>query len=331
MQKTSILFVGNFLQRKAGALPASGVVMDGLSDKVTIKKASTINNRYLRLMDIVLKCSTLSYEFLHVDVFSGNSFLFARLASWIASKRRKKIMLTLHGGALHEFYVGREAQFKKLFESAFLIRTPALFLQEFFAAKGFKVDYLPNPVSIERFPFNRSNVQKYSILWVRAFTEIYNPPVAVHILAEVLKDFPQATLTMVGPDKGMKDQTMALVNKLGLNARVQMVGAVPNHELFQYYQRHEVFINTTSYESFGVALVEAASCGIPVVSNKVGEIPLLWKDEEDMLLVDNLDHAGMASAVKRLFRDENLARKLSLNAHAKAQSFSRRTQYLNLS
>ena len=74
---------------------------------------------------------------------------------------------------------------------------------------------------------------------------------------------------------------------LNLSNNIKILGPISNKKLSYYYQRHNVFINTTSYESFGTALIEAASCGIPIVSTNVGEIPLNWTNEKDILLVEN--------------------------------------------
>ena len=182
--------------------------------------------------------------------------------------------------------------------------------------------YLPNPFFNERFVFDRSNVKKRSILWVRAFTGIYNPDLAVKTLSEVINIYPDATLTMVGPDMGLLVETEKLIEQLRLTNAVKITGPVPNSKLASYYQTHEVLINTTSFESFGVALMEAASCGVPIVSTNVGEIPFLWKDGTNILLTDGFEAQQMAAHVIRLFKDEALARTLPENARRNAQNFS---------
>jgi SAM-dependent methyltransferase len=83
------------------------------------------------------------------------------------------------------------------------------------------------------------------------------------------KNFPQISLTMIGPDKGILNEILLMIKELGLESNIKIIGPISNQELFKYYQSHSVYLNTTSYESFGVALVEAAACGIPIVSTNV--------------------------------------------------------------
>lgn len=320
---TTILFIGNFLSKSNGSLPVSEGIANTLTDekKIIALKASHFQNRLIRFADILISVLFKRYTILHIDVFSGNSFFFARFAAAIGKNRGKKIVLTLHGGALHEYYIGREKLFKKMFDGAY-VQSPSTFLKSFFEQKGYAIEYCPNPLAIEKFPFRRNNVRPYSLLWVRAFTPIYNPHVAVEVLEKVLKVYPLATLTMVGPDKGLLNETVALKDRLKLTERVKLVGPVKNDELFTYYQSHAVYLNTTSYESFGVAVVEAACCGVPVVSFSVGEIPFLWKDEENILLANHLDVDAMASQVIRIFKDEALGSRLSIQARKRAEQFS---------
>lgn len=319
----SILFIGNFLSRSSGSQSISEFIADRMQAEgnITVLKASHAQNKFLRLGDILFSSFFGRYSILHIDVFSGNSFLFARMAAFIGKLRGKKIVLTLHGGALHEYYPGRENIFKDLFENT-IVRSPSNFLKNFFGAQNLNVAYCPNPIQLTNFPYQRSEVKPFSLLWVRAFTEIYNPHVAVLVLQKIVQDFTYATLTMVGPDKGLLKEIEALIKSLNLSDRVTITGPVANDVLHSWYQSHAVYLNTTSYESFGVAVVEAASCGVPVVSFRVGEIPYLWTDEENILLCDAGDVEAMSVQVKRILGDAGLSTRLSTHARQRAEDFS---------
>ncbi|MBE0653253.1 MAG: glycosyltransferase family 4 protein [Bacteroidales bacterium] len=94
-----------------------------------------------------------------------------------------------------------------------------------------------------------------------------------------------------------------------------------NDKLYSYYHSHDVFLNTTSYESFGVAVLEAASCGIPVVTTNVGEIPFLWRHGQEILMAENLIPSKFADEIFKIFSDPSLADILSKNARKKAEEF----------
>lgn len=318
---SNLLFIGSFLSKIRGSKGVSESLAERLvAEGIACQVVSQKENQGLRLIDIIWTLLQFKGETIHVDVFSGPAFHIAEVATWIAARRSKKILLTLHGGKLTEFAFGSMPKVAKVLNRAHQILTPSLFLQDFFQKRGFQVSYLPNALDIEQFPFKKIAVAD-KLVWVRAFTSIYNPAIAVLTLAEVRKKYPLTTLTMIGPDRGLMTEIKSLIASLALEDAVEITGAVPNDQLYRYYHSHSIYINTTSYESFGVALAEAAACGTPVVSTAVGEIPHLWQHEENILLVDALDPKAFAEAIIRLIQDPELAERLSVNARRKAESF----------
>lgn len=313
------------MSRGRGTQPVSERVAKYLRrSDYEVSLVSTHESRIVRLLDYVVKILFTKYSIAFVDVFSDRAFLLAEWAVFWLGLRKKRIVLTLRGGKLAEFNTKHAARVRRLFGKAERVQTPSLFLKDEFDKLGYDIFYLPNPIELQQFPYKSITERKRgsSMLWVRGFSDIYNPMVPVEVLSMLASDFPEIRLTMVGPDGGMLREVKALVDQLQLSDRVSFVGGVRNDLLFEYYQTHDVFLNTTSYESFGVAMVEAASCGIPIVSHSVGEVPYLWRHEEEILMVKKGDVRTMASQVRRILTDADLAARLSTRARAKAEQFT---------
>ena len=319
----NVLFIGSFLARAKGTKSIAESLAEKLEqDGIKLKLISTFKNKILRLLHILLAILFYKGKKIHIDVFSGPAFSIAEAASSLAFLRKKKIILTLHGGRLVEFDEHQNSRIKKVFNRAWLIQTPSLFLQSHFEKIGYEVNYLPNSISLNNFPFKRSSLKPYSLLWVRGFTSIYNPKLAIEILHEIKKKFPKCSLTMIGPDKGLLDEMKTLAQTLGVTDSLTITGPIANEKLYTYYQSHKVYLNTTSYESFGVAVIEAAACGVPIVSSNVGELPFIWEDEYNILLVDNFTAKDFCKPIIRLFENEELCEKLSLNGRSNAEKFN---------
>jgi len=109
--------------------------------------------------------------------------------------------------------------------------------------------------------------------------------------------------------------------RLGLGKCLEVCGPVDKASVPAELDRADVFINTTRYESFGVAVLEAAAAGLPIVTMSVGEIPFLWEDGVDALLVAEREPAALAAAVRRVLVEPGLADRLSRNARARAEQF----------
>jgi glycosyltransferase involved in cell wall biosynthesis len=318
-----LLFVSSFLSDKNGSLCVSEKISTDINgSEYATEIVSRKKNKVFRLLEICFAICFTKANIILIDVYSGQAFLITEIASWVATVFKKKQIFTLHGGGLHYFYEKHPMRVNNAFKRAFVITTPSTMLKSFFESKGFSILLIPNSIELTRFPFKRDQVIPNSILWVRAFDTIYNPEVAVEALAKLTSKFPGIKLTMVGPDKGRMDFAKETARKLNVLNLVEFVGPIPNDELYKYYNTHEVFINTTSLESFGVSLLEAASCGIPIVSTKVGEIPKMWNNGTEMLMIDSIDGALMAAEIEKLLNDKELAKQISNNAFKKVELFN---------
>lgn len=329
-----ILFVGNFLSRKRGTKGIAERIAERHAEfeNLSLIMASYFENKILRLLDIMWKGAIAEYDVMVIDVYSGTYFFVVRIATRIAVLRQKKVILNLHGGKLYELEHQIPIVFKRTMKRASVLITPSLFLKDKLGKPGYDISYLPNFIDIERFPYAQ-RTQSNALLWVRAFVSIYNPTMALQVLAEVRKEIPSATLTMIGPDHGQLSECIEIIEQLDLSEAVIIKGQIENSELIHYYHRHGVFLNTTDYESFGLAVLEAASAGIPVVSNRVGEIPYLWKEGEEMLMCDRGDVYQMTKHVVSLLQDDSQAKILSYAARQRAEQFSWekiKTQWLSL-
>jgi L-malate glycosyltransferase len=317
-----ILWIGSFLSAVRGSKGVSETLFENLEiEGYEGTLASKFEHKVFRLIDIIWASLFTSAHIVHIDVFSGAAFKIAEIASQIAKYRNQKIVMTLHGGKLVEYATLHGDKINRVFKRANVIQTPSKFIQTYFLKEGFQVDYMPNSVQLNKFPFKRNEIKPNTLLWVRGFMSVYNPLLAIQILHEVKQVIPEATLTMIGPDKGLMESAKQLAKELHIINDILFLGAIPNNELYQFYQTHSVYINTTSYESFGVALVEAASCGIPIVSTAVGEIPLLWSHKKNVLLVDSFESKVFAKHVIDLLQNERDANDISRNANEHIQQF----------
>ena len=319
----NILFIGTFLSKTRGTKgPVESLVEYFKNENYNLKIASRNENKIFRVLDICFSILFKNNKLIIIDVYSGTAFQIANISSLISKLKRKKVVLTLHGGKLPEFAKDNIKLINKVFGRALYIQTPSLYLKEYFEKMGYEINYLPNPIITDNFPLKRTHIKPHSLLWIRAFAAIYNPLVPIYILKRLKENFSDATLTMIGPNNGLLKEVQHLIDELGLKDSVTIISSVPNIELYTYYQTHEVFLNTTSYESFGMANAEAASCGIPIISNSVGEIPFIWKHTKNILLVNNLNIKEYVDNVSLLFENKKFANQISESAHKNIQKYN---------
>jgi glycosyltransferase involved in cell wall biosynthesis len=319
--QSTTLFIGAYLSKNSGTKSPTEFIAEKLTqDGYKLKLVSNKSNFCLRVIEVTFNLLLSNYSKVFIDVYSNKAFGFTWLGCRIARLRGKKIYLNLHGGKLAEFAAAKPKIVHSTLKIATRIFTPSYYLKHYFEESGLNVEYLPNPINLDLFTYNRTMVKPYSILWVRAFHKIYNPEFAIEIFNKIQLKYPNATLTMVGPDKGERSTCLKLIQKYKITDKIYLPGKLNNNELTIYYHNHAVFINTTSYESFGMAILEAASSGIPIVSFNVGELSSIWNDK--IRLIEHLNKMEFCEAIEQLFNDKDISKALSITAREKAETFS---------
>ncbi len=92
--------------------------------------------------------------------------------------------------------------------------------------------------------------------------------------------------------------------------RVRFHGAVSDEVLNEFYERCDVFVAPSLFESFGLTLVEAMQFGKPVVAARTSGVPEVVSDGIDGLLVAPGDAPALAAALGRLMSDRALRERL---------------------
>ncbi len=118
------------------------------------------------------------------------------------------------------------------------------------------------------------------------------------------------SLVIVG-DGPQRTELEALSRALGIAAQVRFVGAVPHAEVPQWLNRFDVYVAASRLdsESFGVAVLEASACGLPVVVSDVGGLPEVVVQGETGCVVPREDVVALAQAIQRLIAAPELRRR----------------------
>lgn len=317
-------FVGPMLGSNPGWVVSQGEILselfclEGYSTRLT----STIPDRAMRLIDTTRSLLQWRNEIdlVILMVFSGPAFGIADFASLLTKWIGKPLVLWLHGGSLPDFSEKHPKWVQRVLERGDILVSPSNFLAHYFRELGFKVEVIPNVLKIENYPFRHRKQAQPHLLWMRTFEDIYRPKMAVQVLKELKKDYPEAYLTMAGQDRGQLEPLKHFVYDNGLAQNVSFTGFLDETGKRREFCAHDIFLNTNQIDNMPVSVVEAAAFGLPIVATAVGGIPFLLEDEVTGILVGDGDVAGMAAAVARLISEPALVACLSANGRRLAES-----------
>jgi len=257
-----------------------------------------------------------------IDTFSTSNFYYALITSQLARILSLKYIPILHGGNLP--YRLRHSEFLSIliFKYANQNVSPSLYLAHEFKKYNFETLYIPNTIPVAEIPFKLRTEFAPKLLWVRAFDNIYNPAMAIKVLA-ILKTFHEnASLCMVGPDKdGSLNQAKELAKQLGVADSVTFTGVLPKAQWHQMSENYDIFINTTNIDNMPVSIVEAMALGLPIVTTNAGGLPYLIENGVCGLLIPVNAEKKMAEAIEFLLCNVEKAGEMSKNARKKAEKF----------
>jgi glycosyltransferase involved in cell wall biosynthesis len=170
---------------------------------------------------------------------------------------------------------------------------------------------LPEPPESEGSFVDRAGVPGPYALFVGRLASNKGLVELVQAFAELARDDPSAHLVLVGEDGGMRATLEARVRGLGLGSHVRFLGHLADdRELAAAYRDARFTVLPSEYEAFGLVLLESLAQGTPVIASRVGGIPEVIEDDRSGLLVPPGDVPALATALRRLWGDPALGRRL---------------------
>jgi len=321
-----ILYIGNKLSHHGfspGVIETLGKQLETAGYKVDY--AGTVKNKALRLLEMLLKTIFIGREtdYILIDTYSTGAFWFAYMTGWLAKFLGKKYIPILHGGDLPARIKKTKQACDQLFLHSYVNVAVSGYLQNAFQTNNYPVVLIPNSIDLTSYPFKARHNPGPRLLWVRAFSEIYNPTMAADVLAELMKDFGGVSLCMVGPDKdGSLDEFKRYAAKKEVSNNVLIPGRLDRAEWIKRSEDYDFFINTTNIDNTPVSVLEAMALGLIIVSTNPGGIPYLLSNNVDSKLVNEGDAKAMALAIKNIIENPAEVVRLTEAARLKAESFS---------
>lgn len=185
-----------------------------------------------------------------------------------------------------------------------------------------KVDFWMNGVTIPQLPSCqgvarlRSNLGfdgKFVFLTVSRLVAWKKVERAISAFASVYKDIPGAFLHIIG-DGTSRPFLEDYATNAGVSQRVVFHGAIEQSKVFDYMVASNVFLSLYDLSNVGNPLLEAMSCGKPIITLDNGDTSMFIKNMENgvILKMDEIDK--VSEWMYRLYSDRNLAESIGASA-----------------
>lgn len=180
---------------------------------------------------------------------------------------------------------------------------------------GESVDTIYNPTSFE------TDIKKYDETKTILTVGRYHKVKGFDLLIEAFKIFNEKNkgwkLKIVGDGEERKS-LQELINKYGLQESVILTGRT--NDVIKEYKNSDFFVLTSRIEGFGIVVVEAMECGLPVVAFGLPCISEILTEKEGMV-VECFNTEKLAETMENMAINKELRKEMGLSAKQRAKAF----------
>lgn len=226
--KARLCFVSHMLGRHPGYITTQGQILADLFEDAgyCVTSVSSHLSKHRRLADVVstLVRQRAEIDVMVVDIYGGPSFVMEDVASQLGRRFGHRIVMMLHGGAMPTFMARYPGWTKRVLSRADVIAAPSRFLARAVEKYGFRARVIPNVIDLSAYKYRQRQRLSPRLFWMRSFHPLYNPKMAVRVLACLRSTRPEASLAIAGSDKGFEAEVRRQAEELNLNGAIRFVG-----------------------------------------------------------------------------------------------------------
>jgi len=251
---------------------------------------------------------------------------------------KKPIIFSAHGF----FHDKKHRTFKKIHEVLFkrLLKKSGICIaltgsdKEQFISRGVNKDHIEViPAGIHLKKINKKNIgslrkkylgkdfEKKAMLYVGRI----HKSKGLQYVVKAIKDLDLMFL-IAGKDAGFKEELEKIIRKEYVENKIKFLGRVSDEELENLYSLSDFFILFSSWESFGIVVVEAMNTKKPVIVSDRGSLPELVKEGKTGFIIEYPNIKELGKKIKILIDNEKLRKTMGKNA----QEFSKQFNWENI-
>ncbi|MFC1848232.1 glycosyltransferase family 4 protein [Chloroflexota bacterium] len=226
---------------------------------------------------------------------------------------------TLYSMGLKLFRHSLIAADRKISRNASIViavsRSCAIELQHVYGVCADKIVTIPNGVDTDFFvPVETLDIVRGpSILYSGRLDARKGVEDLVPCAAHICSQRPEVRFVIAG-DGPLASKMKRMVSAANLDANFRFVGFLNHRHLLEHYQQASVFVLPSYYEGLPLSLLEAMSCGIPVVATDIDGNSEVIADGETGLLVPPGDPHRLAVAILKFLDDDGFRRQIGASA-----------------
>ena len=328
-----IVEYGNLVEKYIVIVPSKKYKEIVLSGQANAIGAGVGNNKIAALFKIYKIAKMLLFKEKYSIITVQDQYYLALVGLSLARKFRIGLEIQVHG---FEKYSGlRKLIAKFVIPRANAVRTVSQRLKKRmiseFGVKEEKITVVPIfsdiRYRISDIGYNNKVKDKFIFLTVGRLVPVKNVEMQIRVMSEAIKQYPNVELWIIGEGPERKNYKLQITN-YKLQDNVKLFGW--QDDLEKFYSQADVFLLTSNHEGWGMAIIEAASCGLPIIMTDVGCAGEVIKNGESGIVISVSRQEELENAMIRLIKNEELRKKFGNNAQQVVMNLPTKEETLKL-
>lgn len=141
------------------------------------------------------------------------------------------------------------------------------------------------------------------LLYVGRFAPLKGLDRLIKAVAELKPQYPDIELMIVGGDDSDADNTRVLqelIIRCHMTKNIHLAGRIDHEALSRYYTAADVMVLPSQYESFGLVVLEALACGLPVAATPVGAARMIIRRGQNGILFNGPETGDITAGLDQI-------------------------------
>ncbi|MFH0904460.1 MAG: glycosyltransferase family 4 protein [Methanobacteriota archaeon] len=311
----------------ADVITNEGMVLHGVCGKkeLYVHGRRSISEAVIFSIELIPHLFKEKFDLIDVSVFPYFSCFSVKLVSVLT---RTPVIFTWHevwGDYWYE-YMGRFGYFGKLVESIVSKLTSKSIAVSEMTKNGLgslgvsaeNIRIVPNGIDVKIISSIKPSVDKCDIIFVGRLIKEKNADVLIEAMDHARKVLPDIKCHIIG-DGPERERLLRLVSEYGLSNNVRFFGFMDYNDVIAHMKSSRALVIPSSREGFGMVVIEAYACGVPVITVRGPRNAACGLVNEKTGFVVNLDAKELGETICVLMNDAALQKKMSKSALDAAQ------------
>ena len=183
------------------------------------------------------------------------------------------------------------------------------------------VEVIPFGVDVNRFKPTKKLNKSFTVGTIKSIENHNGIDCLVNAAKIVIREYKKNINFLIVGDGSLKNELQQKTKELKLDNNIQFVDHVMHQNVYDYYKKLSVFIAVSKRESFGVSVLEAASCGIPAITSNIGGLKEVNLNNETGIVINHDDPVKLAESIVLLSKKDKLRLEMGQRARERVVKY----------